>query len=187
MLTQTMNFGFSMTRGTKQTTKTELAEREFVALLMPLKRKIYNYIQKTLRFSEDAEDVFQEVIIRGYKYFDRYDRKRAFDLWIFAIAHNEIKRYFSGNRFRELTVTDPIDAQPNLPDPEVGQQVREIYRIADELKPKYREVFYLFYYNGFSVREISTICQLKEGNIKFILNGARKRIKEIIGEKNGKK
>jgi DNA-directed RNA polymerase specialized sigma24 family protein len=52
------------------------------------------------------------------------------------------------------------------------------------LKPKYKEVFFLFYDGGFSISEIAGITGLKAGNIKFILNKAREAVRSVLGESN---
>ncbi len=129
--------------------------------------------------------VFQEVIIRGYKYFNKYDQNRLFSVWIFKITHNEIKRYYKQKKNKQADNIDEKSILFNIEENEGKNKVLEIYRIAEELRPKHREVFFLFYYNGFSINEISEICKIKEGNIKFILNKARNSIKNSLGGQNG--
>ena len=63
--------------------------------------------------------------------------------------------------------------------------VREVYRFADSLKPKHKEIFFLFYDSGFSVAEISRVTGVREGNVKFILNRARNSLRERLGANHG--
>ena len=65
--------------------------------------------------------------------------------------------------------------------------IKNIYQVASQLKPGQREVFYLFYYNSYTIGEIAEITGLKEGNIKFILNQTRETIKNKLEMSNGKK
>ncbi|HLP57249.1 MAG TPA: sigma factor-like helix-turn-helix DNA-binding protein, partial [Candidatus Deferrimicrobium sp.] len=58
--------------------------------------------------------------------------------------------------------------------------VRDIYRAAANLKPRQREVFFLYYYNEFQISEIVDITGLTKVNIKFILHRARVAIKEMM-------
>ena len=159
--------------------------KDFLELITPIKRKLYNYILKALSFSEDAEDVFQEVIIRGYKYFSKFDQGRLFSVWIYTITHNEIKRYYKLKKNKQTDKIDDRSFSLDLEENDEKKKISDIYRIAEELKPKHREIFFLFYYNGFSINEISTICNIKDGNVKFILNKARNSIKDILGGKDG--
>jgi RNA polymerase sigma factor (sigma-70 family) len=72
-----------------------ITEEFFQYLLNPIKENLYNFIFKALNFREDANDVYQETILRAFKYRKSYDRQDSFKTWIFTIAHNEIKSYFN--------------------------------------------------------------------------------------------
>jgi len=155
----------------------------FWELVSPHKHKLYNFIRKSLNFSEDANDVFQETVLRALRYFRSYKEEKKFNTWLFAIAHNEIKRHYkktsqhaSFNDMDRLKASETNDSR---------ELVKEVYQFAESLKPKQREVFFLFYYSGFTISEVSQITKLKPGNIKFILNQSRTRLKKIFGEKNG--
>jgi DNA-directed RNA polymerase specialized sigma24 family protein len=50
------------------------------------------------------------------------------------------------------------------------------------LKPGHKEIFFLFYDSGFSVKEISRITGLRDGNVKFILNRVRRELRELMQE-----
>ncbi len=62
----------------------------------------------------------------------------------------------------------------------VSQEVREIYAAAAHLKPRQREVFFLYYYNEFNILEIVEITGLTRPNIKFILHQARSAVKKVL-------
>ncbi len=155
----------------------------FWELVSPHKYKLYNFIRKSLNFSEDANDVFQETVLRALRYFKSYKKEKKFNTWLFAIAHNEIKKYYKkASQHASFNDMDHLRApEPN----ESRELVKEVYQYAESLKPKQREVFFLFYYNGFTISEVSQITRLKAGNIKFILNQARNSLKKMIGEQNG--
>ena len=167
-----------------------LSKAAFREMLEPIKNHLYNFICKGLNFSEDADDVFQETVLRALKYIKSFKPGNSFKTWMFTIAHNEIKRYYKNNKHKNKLATDTlwgenfeedISANNDSTDKEL---VKNIYEIAAGLNPKQRKVFFLFYDNKFSIKEISDITGLKEGNIKFILNRSRERIKEELGVKN---
>jgi RNA polymerase sigma-70 factor (ECF subfamily) len=157
---------------------------QFWELAAPYKQKIYNFIHKSLSSSEEADDVYQETLLRGLKYLMSYDETKSFSTWLFAIAHNEVKKHFKNTVRRnplplaKELVTPDESARPDL--------VGEVYRFADRLKPKHREIFFLFYDSGFSIAEISRITGVGEGNVKFILNRARNILRELLGANHGK-
>lgn len=152
----------------------------FWGKLDPVKARLYNYIRKALNFSPDADDVYQETILHAYQYVRTYQDGRDFGAWLFGIAQNEIRKHHKRNRgitisldAERLGITDPCSER---------QTIEEIYKFAERLKPRQREVFFLFYDQGFTIPEISEITGLGEGNIKFILNRARQALRAVIGE-----
>lgn len=156
-------------------------ERElFWELVVSVEKKLFNFLHKALNFSEDSKDLYQEVVIRAWRYFPSFDRKRSFSSWIFAIAHNEIKKHF--NRRREDHKVIPLallakePASPAAEDPAVAL----IYGAARQLPLPQREVFFLFYYNQFPIAEIAGICALSQGNVKFILNRGREAVRRAL-------
>jgi RNA polymerase sigma-70 factor (ECF subfamily) len=50
--------------------------------------RIYGYVKRMLRSSEDADDVAQEVFIKAFQAFDRFDGRSSLRTWLFRIAHN---------------------------------------------------------------------------------------------------
>lgn len=170
----------------------ELDAGSFQVLLDPLKNHLYNFIFKSLNFSEDASDVYQDTVMRAFKYRSGFRTDENFKTWIFTIAHNQVKHYF--NRFKKKVLHSDPQLLQNLSDDSHDseqQLVRDIYRLAGKLKPDWRRVFFLFYDQQFSISDISEITGLKEGNIKFILNRCRELIKQMIhsgcGQKKGEK
>lgn len=166
----------------------------FREMLNPVKENLYNFIFKALNFSEDAEDVFQETVLRALKYINSFKTDNSFKTWIFTIAHNEIKGYYRKNKDKNRNLLsdgpwgEDVEAEISAENENVEKDlVRDIYEIAAGLNPKQRKVFFLFYDNKFSLKEISNITGLKEGNIKFILNQSRGIIKDGLGVKSKKR
>ena len=149
----------------------------FLGYLLPVKKHLYNFIRKSLNFSTEADDVFQETLLKGFRYFHSFNRSQSFKTWIFTIAHNLVKDAFTA----KSKVKPPLSLE------EAGEiaiveddGVREIYAIAAALTPRQREVFFLYYYNEFKISEIMEITGLSRANIKFILHQARKSIKKTL-------
>ena len=149
--------------------------------LSPHKLKLYNFIHKSLNFSEEADDVFQETVLRALKYFKSYKKELNFSTWLFSIAHNEIRRHFK--KAGKLPTSNDVEGV-GISSTKRQDLVKDIYLYAERLKPRHREVFFLFYYSGFTISEISRIIHLKEGSIKAFLNHARNTLRELLGEDN---
>lgn len=173
-------------------TRPELSSAQFQQLLWPHKDHLYNFIVKSLYYSEDAQDVYQETVLRAFKYRSSFNQARrdSFKTWLFAIAANQIKRYFKDHHEEQARAQQtpleqlPLEAQGHS----YAQQLMEtVYEIAQELKDHQRRVFFLFYDEHFSIKEIVHITGLKEGNIKFILNQTREKIKARLRQHEHRK
>ena len=62
--------------------------------------------------------------------------------------------------------------------PESESLFTEVMRLPE----KYRIVIHLFYYEDYSVREISRILKISESNVKVRLNRGRKMLKQTLQE-----
>jgi RNA polymerase sigma-70 factor (ECF subfamily) len=160
-----------------------VSQAAFWGLIEPVKLRLYNFVLKSLNFSTDADDVYQETVLRAFQYFASFRKDKDFRAWIFSIAHNEIKSHF--RRSHKQTATHSIDALTASQNDSTGALVREVFRFASQLRPKEREVFFLYYESGFSIPEIEAITGLKEGYIKLLLSQARNSLKKALGVDHG--
>lgn len=166
--------------------KTKLKANDiFLEFFTPVKKNLYNFIFKSLNFSEDANDIYQDTVLRALKYFKKFDKTKPFKPWLFAIANNEIKKHFKKSilLYSEKNIEELCE---NLSDEADRDLVKAIYIVAENLKPQDRQMFFLFYDNGFSIAEISGITGIKTGYIKVILSNARKEIKKLLEVQNEK-
>ncbi|MCX6555649.1 MAG: sigma-70 family RNA polymerase sigma factor [Candidatus Aminicenantes bacterium] len=163
----------------------ERKKEAFWGFLAAREKKLFNFLRKALNFSEDSADLFQEVVLRAWKYFPSYDRQRDFSVWIFAIAHNEIKKYFTQSR-KERAVIPLAQLVQEPAAPAADPDIALIHDAAQRLPARQREIFFLFYYNRFSVAEVAAICGLRQGNVKFILNRGREAVRCALEVKNEK-
>jgi RNA polymerase sigma-70 factor (ECF subfamily) len=150
----------------------------FLAYLLPLKKHLYNFVKKTSNFSPDADDIFQDTLLKAFRYFHSFDRSKNFKTWIFTIAHNLLKDAFRDKQLRHWPVS--LEEMGEIIADDVSNDVQEIYTTAAALKPRHREVFFLYYYNEFNISEIIEITGLTRPNIKFMLHQARKAIKKVM-------
>ena len=65
-------------------------------------------------------------------------------------------------------------------EPVYHQKDNSLFLELKELPYKYSLVLYLFYYEGYSVKEISDILEKKENSVKTLLNRGRKLLKKRL-------
>lgn len=163
----------------------ERADDPFWSLLAGQEKKLFNFLRRALNFSEDSADLYQEVVLRAWRYFHSFDRERSFPAWIFAIAYNEVRKHYRRRRNERAVISlaqmanDPVAP---VPDPDAAL----VLDAAGRLPLRQREVFFLFYCDCFSVAEIAAICGLGEGNVKFMLSRGREAVREALEARHEK-
>ena len=50
--------------------------------------RLFHYLYRLLQDEEEAADLAQETFVRVYQHCDRFDRRRKFTTWLYAIATN---------------------------------------------------------------------------------------------------
>lgn len=127
----------------------------------------------------DAEDVVQEVMIRlitKKPWFENENHEKA---WLIRVTINTSINYIKAVKRRK---TEPLSY--DIPDytKEEGDLLEKI----EELPEKYRAVLFLYYYEGYAIKEISTILKKPVSTVTTWLSRARKKLKLQL-EKEGDK
>jgi len=123
----------------------------------------------------DADDVTQEVFIRLYrqkKTFSGEEHKKAF---LIRVAVNICKDMQKSAWFKKRVPLDENIPADNIPDESKNEEILQEY--IKELKPKYRAVVFLHYYEGYSTAEIAKILKTPESTITTRLSRARNYLK----------
>jgi RNA polymerase sigma-70 factor (ECF subfamily) len=123
----------------------------------------------------DAEDMVQEVflkLVKNYPSFESDEHKKA---WLIRVTINLCKNRLKSAWFRK---TEPIyDTTLSFSDEE-----KFVMDAVLELPSKYRSVILLYYHEGYSIREISNILNIKESTISTQLQRARSQLKSKLKE-----
>lgn len=132
-----------------------------------------------LRNYSDVEDIFQEVFLK-YILHDRPFESDAHEkAWLIRVAVNcckdLLKSFFRRNvsSFEDI-VTEPFYIQNE-------NENREILEATFRLPDKYRDIIYLFYYEGYTAVEIAKILNKSENTIYTWLSRAKSKLKDALG------
>jgi RNA polymerase sigma-70 factor (ECF subfamily) len=140
----------------------------------------YTYLkQKQL-----AEDVAQDVFIKCYKKMDSFRNESSYKTWLIRITVNRCKDVLKSWSFKNLYFTDffkPIQIDPSLENQFFGGEENElISKQVIGLPVKLREVIILFYYQEFSIEEISDLLKINPNTVKTRLHRGRIKLKESL-------
>lgn len=162
--------------GTKQWTSiTEF--REFYDRQV---KRVYRLAMVLMGNISDAEDVTQTVFLKAWEKkpdFRDADHEIA---WILTTTRNQCKDIHKSFYRRKRADLE------NAPEPQVTLETQmdsEIWEALQSLAEKYRMVLYLYYYEGYSVRELSVILRRRESTLQTQLATGRKQIKSLLESK----
>jgi len=159
----------------------------FVKYLRPHYNDAVKYCRAlTYRISiEDAEDLFQQSVLKGLENFSKLNEKDKFKSWFFKIITNEFINHTRKLFWKKFL---PLDEKVNYSaPPEIFEEIAKretnniLYKALDMLNKKERVCILLFEMADFSIEEIKKIQnELSLSAVKSRLSRARRKLKEHI-------
>ncbi|MBL1229920.1 sigma-70 family RNA polymerase sigma factor [Enterococcus sp. BWB1-3] len=142
------------------------SKEAFVQLIQGYERILYNTAYRFLRNEQDVADVLQETILTAYQKINQLKQPRYFNTWLCRILINQCKQLLNTEAYADIE-----DYQISVDTKETDKLVLD--ELLNNLSSIYRIPLILYYYNGFSVKEISEILAEPLGTIKSRLARGR--------------
>lgn len=134
----------------------------------------YSYTFNSL----DAEDIVQESFIKfcekTYNEDELYNRN-----WLIRVTINKCVSFLRKKK-SEIKALNSIREGNCLNDYEEDDKTLIIQKCLDKLDHNSKNIIILYYYNDFSVKEISTYLNISISNVTTRLNRAREKLKIFI-------
>ena len=130
-----------------------------------------------LKNYSDVEDVFQDVFMK-YLLHDRPFESDAHErAWLIRVAINSCKDVLKSFFRRKVVSLDDIGTEPFY----VQEDNAHILDAVLKLSENYKNVIYLFYYEGYSAVEIAKMLNRRENTIYTWLSRAKSKLRESLG------
>lgn len=140
-----------------------------------------------LKNRHDTEDIFQEVYMKYLLSEISFESGAHEKAWFIRVTVNACTDWLRAlARRRQVSLDALIEENGEIGDGSKGENSidtgsREILDTVLRLPEKYRNVIYLYYYEGYSALEIAGILQKKENTIYTWLSRAREMLKKELG------
>lgn len=156
--------------------------------ILPLKNELYRLALRITLNPAEAEDVVQETMMKVWNRRDEWERIESIEAFCLTICRNlsldKVRRM--DNQVQSLDSTiDPSDNRVAFNPEEHAVQrdrVQLVRRLIDQLPEKQRSVMQLRDIEGKSYRDIATILNISEEQVKINIFRARRTIKERFRE-----
>ena len=153
--------------------KHRLQTSDFAAIYNRHFTRIYRVCFLYMKNRSDAEDAVSTVFLK------LCERKKPFASaehelgWLIVCAQNVCKNELRKKHRSHL----PIDAAYDLA---ADSATDETLPVLFSLPEKYKAALYLYYYEGYGVKEIGHLLKEPEGTISSRLSRARKKLRAIL-------
>ncbi len=122
---------------------------------------------------EISEDVYQEVFFRLARKMPEFESEEHKKAWLIRVTINCTKTILNSSFLKHRA---ELDENLKFETPER----HDVYYAVLNLPIKYRTVIHLYYYEEYSIKEISKILKVNENTIKSRLARARSKLEKIL-------
>lgn len=169
-------------------------QRAYAELLNHYRDSLFFMLLKMTNNPTDAEDLTIEAFGKAFKNLHQYSPDYAFSTWLFKIAANNCIDFL--RKHRRIQFADGVineddertDYPSNIPSPTLDpeekiiekQKIKLMREVVERLKPHYRQLVEMRYFQELSYEEISEQLNLPLGTVKAQLFRAREFLYEIL-------
>lgn len=149
-------------------------EEEYEAVVDTYSDMIFRIAYQNLFSVEDAQDVVQDVFLKLLKQKENcFHDEEHLKAWLIKVTINQCLDY-KKSFFRKNTVA--LDSFEIPYEQEERQLMEELSRLPKEE----RNVLYLHYYEGYTIKEIAGILGKKQNTVNSKLTRGRSKLKQIL-------
>lgn len=165
------------------------AHGDFASLYDRFYPRIFRYAMRVLMNRTLAEDIAGETFTRALEHFASHNPQTV-SAWLYRIATNLIHDHW--RRGWRVTYVDPTGdgAEALLDRPASGEGAadrlerlerwRELHRQISRLKPEYRTVIVLYYFEEMGLSEIARVLGVLAPTVRWRLHRARRRLADLL-------
>ncbi len=174
-------------------------ERAFEAVVDACGGLVLALAWRMVRNRHEAEDLAQEVFLRLFRVFDRYDPDRPFLPWLRRVAKNLLinlttgkarmarRRTASLDVMKEAAGELPVDHKTPVAEEaaRAGERADMLRNTMERIRPDYRIILALRYFEGRTYEEMASDLEIPLGTVKNRLFRAREELAGMLEEKIG--
>jgi RNA polymerase sigma-70 factor (ECF subfamily) len=169
--------------------------KAYTELLTRYRDSVYYVLLRMVNNPSDAEDLTIEAFGKAFHNLSKYVPSHAFSTWLFRIATNncidfmrkksQSPRPFDQDEGEEDEMEATVASDMRLPDEVMmdRETAASLNRIVKSLKPRYRRLIELRYFEDYSYEDIATELSLPIGTVKARLFRAKVLIANMVQDK----
>jgi RNA polymerase sigma-70 factor (ECF subfamily) len=178
----------------------DVDQKAYAELMGRYRDSVYYMLLKMVNNKDDAEDLTVEAFGKAFKRLSQYTPNFAFSTWLFRIATNNCIDFIRRKRKNTFSIDQPMeddeggemvmDLRSDTLDPEQHimkkQKIMMLRELVDKMKPRYRTLIEMRYFQELSYEEIAEQLELPLGTVKAQLFRAREFLYNVLKNTQGK-
>lgn len=158
----------------------------FAGLVIDSTDSLYRVSKSILKNDADCEDAVSEAIVKAFGNLASLKKDKHAKTWLTRILINEC--FHIRKQRKKVTLLSEEDAwvlerrEENSGNLLEVERYSELYHFIGKLKENQRLAVILYYYEGYSIKEIASIMEVTQGTVKSRLGRARKILKQYLEE-----
>lgn len=141
-----------------------------------------SFVHNLFIAEELTEEVFVKLVIKKPK----FKSDSAFKTWLYSIGRNTALSYLRRKQRKDFVVEESLEVNETERELEnhyiAKEEQRILHRAMQLLKPEYRQVLHLVYFEGFSHKETAKIIGKTVHNVETLTYRARLALKSKLRE-----
>ena len=143
------------------------------------------FLQQMTGDEDTAEELTQETFVFLFTRKPHYKPTASFKTWLYAIAKNRCLRFLKKQkRSVALSFEDSLlipDFGPTAEEQYFATEAAQnVHAVMGRLKPEYREILWLTYFEGLSNKESAAVMGKSVHNIEVLVSRARQALKNQL-------
>lgn len=155
-----------------------MSDTEYSRIVNQYADIVYRVALSYSKSSYDAEDVVQTTFMKLLVKMPTFHDEEHLRKWLIRTAVNACKDLHRSFWRKNVDSLEYFQEEPE----EVTAGNDDLYEAVMELPVKYRVVVHLFYYEGYSTKEIAGLLHIGEAAVRTRLVRARKQLKQMLKE-----
>ena len=166
-------------------------DRAFTTLMRRHKPALYGFVRRYVGDADAAVDVVQEPFVAAWKALARFDARRAFPVWLRAIALNKcrararrlaVRRFILGEKDDQSSEAQAqADPAPDGEESVVSAQRRAaVQKAIDRLPTKLKEPLLLTYFDELTQQEAALLLGVSVKTVETRVYRARQQLAELL-------
>jgi RNA polymerase sigma-70 factor (ECF subfamily) len=158
-------------------------KQAYAEILQETSRFLRPFLAKRLSFTNEVDDLLQEILISIHKARHTYDGKRPYKPWVYAIARFRLQDYLRAHYADQLHHADDLsEMEEYLHEPVTESAISYEYVSGEieKLPEKQATILRLMHQDGYTAKEVAEKIGMNESAVKVAAHRAYKILRRKL-------